>query len=279
MILVADSGSTKTDWRLLTPEGQELSFHSEGINPFFHTRLSVSEILLNITLPLGHFDDVSAVYFYGAGCSTEKNVKLMKDGFSTVFRRAEIHILHDLLGAARALYHSSDGIAGILGTGSNACLFENGEITVQLGGAGYILGDEGSGLHIGRKVIRDYINHLMPEKFERLFEQAYPISRQEIVDAVYKKPMPNRFLASFSRFASEHISSPYMQSLVDDAFEKYFDRYIVKFPNYRQHKLRIVGSVGFVLRDRLEIQAKRVGIELERVIKAPIDGLVEYHRS
>lgn len=278
MILVADSGSTKTDWRLITKNAKIFAFKSEGINPYFHTPESITHTLKRFNLQPFNHADVDAVFFYGAGCSSDENIKLMVEGFRPVFNRAKIHILHDLLGAARALFKNEVGIAAILGTGSNSCLFIKSEITKTLGGQGYILGDEGSGMHLGRKVIRDFMNDLMPKDVLKSFVETYGLSKDEISVAVYKRDFPNRFLASFSPFVSDNIGHPYLSALADDAFNKFFNRYIIHFPNYRNYPLRIVGSVGFNYQSQIKEQAAKHDIKIDRFLRAPIEGLVDYHK-
>src|SRR5690606_9455855 len=144
MILIADSGSTKTDWRLIAKNGKVFPFKSEGINPYFHTSATITETLQRFNLQPFNHSDIKEVFFYGAGSSSDRNRKIMESGFQPVFTGADIHILHDLLGAARALFYRESGIAAIMGTGSNSCLYINDKIELSLGGQGYILGDEGS---------------------------------------------------------------------------------------------------------------------------------------
>ena len=246
--------------------------------PFFHTSETVASELMRMELTFD-LSKVEAVHFYGAGCSTTENVAIIRNGMRMVFPKSEIHVYHDLLGAARALFHSESGIAGILGTGSNACLYIDGEVVQVLGGQGYIIGDEGSGMHIGRKLIRDYMNYLMPEDVKEIFEAEVGLSRHDIADALYKQKFPNRFLASFSKFVNTHLDHPYIFEMADDALGKYVDRYIAKFPNYRSLPFRVVGSVGFYFREILEKHAERVGTKLDVVLRAPIEGLVDYHMA
>lgn len=279
MKLIADSGSTKTDWRLITDNGKEFSYRSEGINPYFHTAETIVETLNQIDFSPYTFYDISEVYFYSAGTNTSQNVKIMKTGFSKIFVNATVKVLHDLLGAARALFDDDSGIAGILGTGSNSCLFINGEIELSLGGQGYMLGDEGSGMHLGRKVVRDFMNDLMPNHIRDRFVDQYGLTKDQITFNVYKKLFPNRFLASFSKFVHENIEHEYCQDLADDAFTKYFERYIIQYENYRDYKLRIVGSVGYFFSDIVKAKAENYGIVVDKFLKGPIDGLVEYHST
>lgn len=284
MKLIADSGSTKTDWRLLTAEGEQLQFKSEGINPFFHDADSVAKTLSEISFAPYRHADISEVDFYSAGVSNRQNRKIMEQGFAKVFTEAKLNIMHDLLGAARALFFREDGkeetgIACILGTGSNSCLYKDGEIKMVLGGHGYILGDEGSGMHIGRKVVRDFMSDLMPPEVKELFDEEFGLTKDEVSFAVYKKTFPNRYLASFSVFVQKHIEHPYFAALVDDAFMKYFERYIIRYPDYPELPVRVLGSVGYYFEPQMRKRADMYGLNIDRIIKAPIEGLVAYHRA
>ncbi len=277
MKLIADSGSTKTDWRLITPQDEMHSFWSEGINPYFHTAETVAQTLRSINFGAFVPEQILEVYFYSAGSSTAQNKALMEKGFRAVFTNAKVEIIHDLLGASRALFLNDSGIACILGTGSNSCLYIDGAIVKTLGGHGYILGDEGSGMHIGRKVIRDFMSDLMPPDVLEVFQKEHGLTKDAITFAVYKQHFPNRFLASFSKFVKTHLDHPYFQALVDDAFMKFFERYIIQYPDYKKYPLRILGSVGFYYREQLEKRAALYSITIDKIIQAPIDGLVAYH--
>lgn len=279
MKLIADSGSTKTDWRLIVSPVEIYAFTTEGINPYFHSVESIAATLLRIDMGPHAITDVSEVYFYAAGANTRATISILRRGFEHAFSEAKIHIMHDLLGASRALFNGESGIAAILGTGSNSCLFIDGEVRVNLGGHGYILGDEGSGMHLGRKVIRAFMNDLMPADILGRFTEAYDYTKDDITYYVYKEAFPNRFLASFSRFVGDHIGHPYIDALIDDAFTKFFERYIIRYDDYQDHPLRIVGSIGRYFESPLRLCAERYEVRIDRVLQAPIDGLIEYHAS
>jgi N-acetylglucosamine kinase-like BadF-type ATPase len=279
MKLIADSGSTKTDWRLITPSGEVLEFRSEGINPYFHTDESVSETLRRISFAPYSHADIDEVFFYSAGSNTEKSIEIMNVGFRRIFTSAKVHIKHDLLGAGRALYETSSGLVAILGTGSNSCLYDDGKIKLNLGGFGYILGDEGSGMHIGRKIVREFMNDLMPNDMQETFTEKYGVTKDQIIYAVYKDAYPNRFLASFSKFASENIEHPYIEEMVDDAFMKFFERYIIQYPGYKKYTLRVLGSVGHHFEKQLRARAERYDVVIDKIMRAPIEGLLEYHQK
>ncbi len=277
MKLIADSGSTKTDWRLVSSSGAMYSFKSEGINPYFHTADTVAKALRSASFePFSHAD-IKEVYFYSAGSSNVQNKTIMDQGFAQVFTSAKVQIMHDLVGAARALFQDDSGIACILGTGSNSCLYVDGRIVQNLGGHGYILGDEGSGMHIGRKVVRDFMSDLMPKEILELFNNEFGLTKDEIAFAVYKKTFPNRYLASFSVFVQKHIEHAYFQGLVDDAFMKFFERYIIQYPKFLEYPVRILGSVGHYFEPQVRKRAEMYGIHIDHILKAPIQALVDYH--
>ncbi len=279
MKLIADSGSTKTDWRLIAPSGEVFDYKSEGINPYFHTDESVSETLRKISFAPYSHADIDEVYFYSAGSNTKKSMQIMEVGFRRIFINAKIYIIHDLLGAARALFGEESGLAAILGTGSNSCFYQDGKIKLNLGGYGYILGDEGSGMHIGRKVVREFMNDLMPKDVQERFKEKYYLTKDQIIYAVYKDAYPNRFLASFSKFANENLDHPYIADMVDDAFMKFFKRYIVQYPSYQSYNLRVLGSVGFFFEKQLCARADRYGVKIDKIMRAPIDGLLKFHQE
>lgn len=277
MKLIADSGSTKTDWKLVVSPENIHGFSGEGINPYFHTEDSVFETLKKLDMGPYGFSDVREVYFYAAGANTEPTCAILQRGFRRAFEEAEIFIMHDLLGAARSLYNGESGIAAILGTGSNTCMYRDGIIVRNRGGHGYILGDEGSGMHLGRKVVRDFMNDLMPADIRGKFEESFGYTKDEITYHVYKESFPNRFLASFGRFVGEHMGDPYIDALIEDAFTKFFDRYVTKYEDYERYPLRIVGSIGHYFEKPLKAVAKNFDVRIDKILQAPIDGLLEYH--
>ncbi len=261
----------------MSSSGVRYDFKSEGINPFFHTPDTVAKTLRATSFePFSHAD-VDEVYFYSAGTSNTHNQRIMQEGFRQVFPKAHLELMHDLLGAARALFQHDNGIACILGTGSNSCLYIDDKITMNLGGHGYILGDEGSGMHIGRKVLRDFMSDLMPEDIKELFDKEFGLSKDEISFSVYKKTFPNRYLASFSVFVQKYVDHPYFAALVDDAFSKFLDRYILQYPDYTDYPIRVLGSIGYYFEPELNKCAAERDLSIDHIIKSPIEGLLKFH--
>ena len=200
MILVADSGSTKTNWGLVDNENNVVSFQTIGLNPFYVTKGIVkNELLLHFPSDI-NTNYIKNIYFYGAGCSSTERCNIIKSGIEYLFKKAKVYVAHDLIGAARALFGNEKGIVAILGTGSNAACFDGKKITKNISSLGYILGDEGSGAYLGKMFITDFLNNELPNNLYNKFINEYEITKENILDAIYSKPFPNRFLASFTRF-------------------------------------------------------------------------------
>jgi glucosamine kinase len=278
MILIADSGSTKTHWCLLTKDNQRFYYTTQGINPYFHTVESIvsilkTELITQIKMPF----HVDSVFFYGSGCGSPKKNQVLVNALSHVFKINQIEVNNDLLAAARALCGNEKGIVAILGTGSNTCYYNGKEIVERKGGFGYILGDEGSGAHLGKHLIQDYLNDEMPENIKDLFDATFHLKDTDIFDAVYKKPYPNRYLASFSTFIQQNISEVYAQKLVSNCFELFFEKSICKYSNYQATPFNCVGSVAYYYSDILQIVATNKGITVGKILESPIHDLVTFH--
>ncbi|HYK75814.1 MAG TPA: N-acetylglucosamine kinase [Daejeonella sp.] len=278
MIIIADGGSTKTNWCLLNDAGEKIYFNTEGYNPYF----SDTEYIINslreslpTDLPL---DRISEVNYYGAGCSTTEKVKIVTDAMQAVFTNAKIYVGHDLLAAARALLGRNQGFAAILGTGTNTCIYDGKDITHNIDSLAYILGDEGSGCYIGKKLLGDYLRGYMPEVVRQRFWDTYHLTPEEILDNVYSKPRANRFCASFSKFIYDNnVHAEYSRNLVKSAFEDFFQNLVIHYPNYKAYSFNCIGSVGYNFRNILEELAIKYGMEVGVILRSPIDGLVKYH--
>jgi N-acetylglucosamine kinase-like BadF-type ATPase len=279
MILIADGGSTKTNWCLINEAGRKIHFNTEGYNPYF-AKQDYIERSLSTTLP-DHLlaENVEEVYYYGAGCSTDANKKIVKDAMQKVFVNAKIEIDHDLLASCRALLGDEPGFAAILGTGTNTCLYDGKEITLNIDSLGYFLGDEGSGSNIGKRLLADYMKGFMPKGLAEQFFNIYALTNEDIFDNIYNKPLPNRFCASFSKFLYDFktVYPEYTEDVVDTAFTAFFEKLVIHYPNYKGHLLNCVGSVGYSFRDRLSVIADRYEMGVGKIIRSPIDDLVQYH--
>jgi N-acetylglucosamine kinase-like BadF-type ATPase len=277
ILLVADSGSTKTEW-CLTDNGIELMrCRTAGINPFLQSTASVSQTIQAELLPFMQGKSPVAIYFYGAGCSSSDRIKIVAEAISEHFKDADISVEHDLLAAARALCGTSEGMAAILGTGSNSCVFDGSCIVENNPSLGYVLGDEGSGGYMGMRLIRDYLNRDLPADLNEMFMSAYHLSKDDVLVKVYKQPFANRFFASFVPFIKSHLGNPYVNRLAADSMDAFFDKHICKYDRHSQLPLHSVGSVGFYFSDFFMEAAERRKIKVGKIIQSPLDELVKYH--
>ncbi|MCY1525200.1 hypothetical protein D9M68_601720 [compost metagenome] len=281
MIVIADGGSTKTNWCLINEAGRKIHFNTEGYNPYF-SKGDYIESSLRSSLP-DHIEvtKLKEVYYYGAGCSTDANKKIVSDAMQKVFVNAEIHIGHDLLASCRALLGDKEGFAAILGTGTNTCLYDGNDISLNIDSLGYFLGDEGSGSYLGKRILADYMKGYMPKGLRESFYDNYALTNEDIFDHIYNKPLPNRFCASFSKFIYDFKESyeDYTYSVVNYGFTAFFENLVIHYPNYKSYELNCVGSVGYSFRDILSVVADRYEMGVGKIIRSPIDDLVEYHLS
>lgn len=281
MILIADGGSTKTTWCLLNETGDMVLFETEGYHPFFvesdYIRASLEKNLPQKVKEKAR--SVESIFFYsaGGGYSSETDGILI-EGISTLFSSAQITIETDLLAAARALLGNKKGFAAILGTGTNSCLYDGKEVTANIESLGFLLGDEGSGSYIGKKMIGDYIREVMPIKVRDKFFQSYSLTGMELLNKVYEHPVPNRYCASFAKFAGDHLQDNlYYEQLVMVAFQDFFRNIVVRYPNYLEYSFNCVGSIAYYFRDLLERVVIAQGMKPGNIDKDPMKGLVSYH--
>ncbi|NVO19292.1 MAG: hypothetical protein HXX13_06300 [Bacteroidetes bacterium] len=279
MILIADGGSTKTDWRLLKGGQEYKRIQTTGFNPYLQSGAEIEEILWKELQPYVDNKGVAKIYYYGSGCSTITKNQVVELAFERVFPNARISIDHDLLGAAKALCRNNPGIAAILGTGSNSCLYDGDQITDHIFSLGYFFGDEGSGAYMGKKLISSYLHGELPTELSEFLLAQYPMTRESILDSIYCKPAPSRFLASFSTFILENRKHPFIYQLIMDNFRLFFKYQVCYYKDYKDFKINLVGSVAFHYQDLLAIICEEYGIQMGTILQAPIDGLIEYHKE
>lgn len=277
MRLIADSGSTKVDWRAIHSDGSVQEITTAGINPFFQTEEQIVYELQQHLAP-DISSPVNEIHFYGAGVSSPDKVQILQNCFRKVFPKARTSAYTDLLAAARSLCGTKPGIAGILGTGANSCFYNGTDIVDNVPACGYILGDEGSGAVLGKKLVSDYLKRQVPSDLGALFAQKYDLSYASVVERVYKQPFPNRYLATFSVFLNQNKQHPYVQKLLRESFNEFFTRNIMQY-DYKKYKVNLVGSVAFYYKDILEVVAGGLGIKMGQIVQSPIEGLAEYHKS
>ena len=275
--LIADSGSTKVDWRAIMPDGSVKSIHTEGINPVFQTKEYIIEIFRSKLLPeLGA--NVGEVYFYGAGVLSPDISATLSEAFKAVFPESVCHAASDILAAARALCGHNAGIACIMGTGSNTCFYDGNDVVRNVKAGGFILGDEASGGVLGRKLVSDFIKGLLPKELEQEFVKRYDLDYPKIVEKVYKQPLPSRFLASFSPFINEFRSHPHIAKLLRSSFEEFFTRNIYSY-DYKNYDVNLVGSIAYYYQDILKEVAQQKGVRIGKILQSPMEGLVDYHKN
>ncbi len=278
MIIIADSGSSKIDWRLVARNGSISQATSAGFNPYYepldHLRNNVREKLVaKVTEP------VSRIFYYGTGVSSEKNQQNIRAVFLEFFPKAIVEVEWDLLAAARALCGHEAGIACILGTGSNSCLYDGTKIVGQVANLGWILADEGSGTSIGKKFLVDYLRNKLPGELAAQFKKRFPFTREEFLAKIYQEEKPSTFLATFSKFIFQHLKEPYCYQLVSDSFTEFYENNVMKYEGYRQLKVHFVGSIAFYYSDLLRQVGNDKGIAVKNILEGPIAGLTLYHQA
>ncbi len=278
MIIIADSGSTKTDWVILDGENQ-VNFKTKGINPFFLDEKLVIEEIKNHFPDIFSFKEVEEVHFYGPGCSTADRCGIVEAPMKGFFVNAKINIKSDLLAAGRALFQKESGIACILGTGSNSGRYDGKEIVKNISSIGYILGDEGSGANIGLNLIKHFLNHQLSGRAEDLFMKKFKLSTNQIIDRIYGQAYPNRFLASFAPFVKENIHVLEFKDIVEKSFSEFIEWHILPYQNSNSEPIAFVGSVAVEFKEELESVAKNKGLSVSKYLKNPIQELVRYHQK
>ncbi|MCZ4225399.1 N-acetylglucosamine kinase [Pedobacter rhodius] len=275
MILVADSGSSKTDWMGYF-NGETIKFNTQGINPYFLNEQDISRIILKneIISPLA--SEVKEIYFFGAGCSSPDKHEVVSNGLSTVFTNAFISVEHDLLGSVYATCGDSEGLNCILGTGSNICYFDGKKIQEGHHGLGYVLGDEGSGTFFGKKVLLSYLYKKMPADLEMEFIKAFPSEKEQIITNVYQKPFPNIYLAGFSRFLANNYDHVFVKDILKKGFQEFVDTNVKDYPNYKTIPCHFVGSIAYYYQDILKDVLKENGITAGKILQKPIQDLYDF---
>ncbi len=277
-ILIADSGSTKTEWVLLNGK-KEIKASCQGLSPYFLNAEKISDIIA--AKVVGKYSDQmpKEVYFYGTGCSTTVNKALLKKALQENFPDAKITVDHDLMAAARALCGNEKGIACILGTGSNSCYFNGKTIGKNNPGLGYVLGDEGAGSYLGKKVLQYYLYQTFdPELMER-FDATYHTTSGEILDAVYKKATPNAYMASFAMFLAENRGHFMIENILEDSFHDFFHYHVYKYAQSWTSPIHFVGSIAHHFSDILQQVCLSHHMVPGRILKSPMQGLIEFHKT
>lgn len=276
MILIADSGSSKTHWVIIENNTVKQEIYTDGINPFYQSEMDIISLIESQVIPELETGDIESIYFYGAGCSFPDKKILVSRALVRFFSNAIIEIQSDLLAAARSLFLHKKGIACILGTGSNSCYYDGKEIVQNISPLGFILGDEGSGAVLGKLLIADCLKNQVPSLITEQLLERYNLTPAQIMENVYKNPFPNRYLALFTPFILEHIEEPAIFNLVYDSFDAFFLRNVMQY-SLEDISVGFVGSIAHYFRDTLEIVASERGIHISEILQNPMLGLIKYH--
>lgn len=277
-ILIADSGSTKCEWCLLV-NGKKKTVLTPAMSPYFVTAENMIQLLQQQLLPKIKNTPIDALYFYGTGLGNPANVAIMKKVFKQLFPKTKTELNTDLLGIARASCGNQKGIACILGTGSNACYYNGKKIVSISPGLGYVLGDEGSGAYLGKKVIQYFLYKTFDEDLMSRFQKRFGETHASILENVYKKPLANRYLANFTMFLVENRGHFMIENIIEDGLNDFFFTHLYKFKESWTQPIHFVGSVGFGFRDVLKDLCNSYELELGKVLKTPMPGLVAYHKQ
>lgn len=276
MILIADSGSTKTDWCVVLNGAVIKRLGTKGINPFFQSEEEIQQKLTASLLPQLPEGKFNAVYFYGAGCTPEKAPVLRRAIADSLPVIGNIKANSDMLAAAHGLCGQKAGIACILGTGSNSCFYNGKEIVSNISPLGFILGDEGSGAVLGKLLVGDILKNQLPATLKEEFLKQFDLTPPEIIDRVYRQPFPNRFLASLSPFIAQHLEEPAIRQLVMNSFIAFFRRNVMQY-DYKQYPVHFIGSIAYCYNEILQDAARQTGIQIGKILQSPMEGLIQYH--
>ena len=278
-ILIADSGSTKADWRLITSQQTLCAYATLGLNPYLQTDEELfQEIDQNLRTKIR--EQIDEIYFYGAGVSTDEKAELLRQTLRRAFPPAQtVEAWSDLFGAARALCGTKPGIVCILGTGSNSCYYDGHTMVDNVPPCGYILGDEGSGAVLGKKLLSAFLKRgLSSPVHQKLLEQ-HQLTKDEILERVYKKPFPNRYLAGFTVFMHNNLDDESIVKVVETSFEEFLERNVSRYLQHRELPIHFTGSVAFYFKEPLQNVLSRYHLQLGRIIQAPADDLAEFHKN
>ncbi|MEE4214377.1 MAG: ATPase [Bacteroidales bacterium] len=277
MIIIADSGATKTNWLISDGGLVKERVQTTGLNPNFSSIKQIKSVISEKLSPLLQPGQQAEIYFYGSGCSGEFLCNKVRTAIAEVFPGSYIEISSDLLGAARALLGKSRGIACILGTGSNSCLYDGTRIVNNIPPLGFILGDEGSGASLGKRLLADYLKGIMPEEVVNLFGKEFATDKEKVIKEVYRGEFPSKYIASFVVFLKDNIGMPYCSTLVRDAFNDFINRNVRFYDGYKKMKISFTGSIAWHFRDLLEGVLNENGLLTGELLKEPSERIMEYH--
>ena len=276
MKIIADSGSTKTSWGIVSDSNEVTQESTIGLNPYYTSAEEIREELNRSFLP-AMSESATELFLYGSGCESQEMKDLLAGIFAEYLPHASIIIEGDMLGAARATCMSDPGIVGILGTGSNSCYYDGTEITENVDSLGFIMGDEGSGNHMGRVLIADYLRKNLPQELEQKMDSLFTLTRDDILRKVYKEDRPSRFQAQFARFIFQNRKHPYMSKLIMFSLNRFFEEHITHYSNHKEVPCHLIGSISFYFSDYVRKAAKLHDVRIGKILEDPVAGLTLYH--
>lgn len=276
MILLADGGSTKVDWRLVEGTKEVKQISTKGANPFFRSREDISEEIKKVINPVLNGHTIDSVHFFGAGCASPEKNKIVRDAIADNIKTSHIEVNSDLVAAAKGLCGTKKGIACILGTGSNSCFYDGEEIVENVSPLGYVLGDEGSGAVLGRLFLGACLKNQLTEGLKEKFLKEFDLTPAAILDMVYRQPLANRFLASLSPFLIENIHDKTVYDLVYNAFKDFFVKNVMQY-DYKNNDVHFTGSVAYYYKDLVRKVGTDLNIKVGIISQSPMEGLIRYY--
>jgi N-acetylglucosamine kinase-like BadF-type ATPase len=273
-ILIADSGATKTEWCLVNDE--TVTHFTEGLNPYYHTTESIEEVIRQNLLPKIKVT-IDEVFFYGAGCDSDEKDQVVQEALDSCFADSNNNVYHDLLGAARACFHHKPGIACILGTGSNSCLYDGEKIAEHIPSLAFILGDEGSAGYFGKKLINKYFRFEIPSDLKEDLEKNYNMSLDHITRELYDGDQKSRFIASYGSFLGDHADHPFIKEMLYEGFESFISRILLNYTDATDYEVRFIGSVAFAHQNLIKEILNKHDLKAGLFVKNPMDRLVTFH--
>jgi glucosamine kinase len=277
MVLIVDSGSTKSDWVLVRSNDERELFKTMGFNPYFHSETIIANAIKQNQELFQYSEEIQQVFYYGAGCSSPELNSIVERALKRVFPKAEISVDHDLLACAYSTYTGCPAICCILGTGSNSCHFDGERVTEEVPALAYILGDEGSGSYFGKKLLAAFLYHHLPQHISEALKEEFGLAKDNIMENVYMMPDANVYLASFMRFIAKHKADPWIDAMLVDGLEEFMKIHVCCYSDHKEVPVHFIGSIGYFFEDQLRRAADRLGLSIGVLTRKPIDGLVDYH--
>lgn len=281
MKILADSGATKTDWAFIFETGEIKRFETIGFSPYFNTEEQIAqEIKDKLIIHLHGLSYADAnLFYFGTGCSNESKRAIVKNALRSCFDGANILVDHDLMAASKALCGKKEGIACILGTGSNSCEYNGEIITQNIVSLGYFFGDCGSGAHIGKSLLQNYFDKKFSAELMEILSSNVRLETEYVLDNMYKKPLPSRFLASYSLIVNQLLDYKEIKEMVKNCFNDFITTQLVTFPNYKTLPINVVGSIGYVYAQLFSEVLQYNNLKVGKILKSPMEGLIEYYKD